>query len=218
MASKTLVYKGSKIAVTYDVKRCIHAAECVRGLPEVFDVSRKPWVDPEAAPPEDIAKVIQRCPSGALHYQRSDGGTEESAPGDNRIKLAINGPLHFRGDLRIVSADGQVVMTDTRMSLCRCGASQNKPFCDGSHVKVHFQDSGSLGTCPTQTEAGSQEGGLTIAPLASGPLAVKGAVALVSGDGLSSCQGNKLFLCRCGSSKNKPFCDGTHGQVGFVCD
>jgi CDGSH-type Zn-finger protein/uncharacterized Fe-S cluster protein YjdI len=218
MAAKTYEYQGNKITVQYDVKRCIHAAECASGLPRVFDTKRKPWVDPDAAEADEIAMVIMRCPTGALHFQRKDGGADEAVPKQNTIKSVANGPFYMRGDLKITNQDGSVLAKDTRMALCRCGASQNKPFCDGSHSKIPFQDSGSLGKSMAVTEPPVEGQGLNITPLPNGPLAVRGEVTIVSDDGLSSCRGNKLFLCRCGASQNKPFCDSSHKRIGFACD
>lgn len=131
-------YRGERIVVTYDAKRCIHARECVRGLPEVFDPGRRPWVNPGAADADAVAAVIARCPTGALHFERRDGGPAEAPPGANVVTVAADGPLYLRGDLRLVSPAGEVVLSDTRLALCRCGASADKPFCDGSHRRIGF--------------------------------------------------------------------------------
>lgn len=68
-------YKGQSITVTFEARRCRHAAECVRGLPEVFDTARRPWIQPDGAPADRLAEVVRRCPSGALQYRLADGGT-----------------------------------------------------------------------------------------------------------------------------------------------
>ena len=73
-------YAGEAIDISYDARRCIHGAECVRGLPAVFDTDRRPWILPSGASADAIAAVIDRCPSGALHYTRRDGGAAESPP------------------------------------------------------------------------------------------------------------------------------------------
>lgn len=139
MKSKTLHYSGKKAAVSYDVRRCIHAAECVHGLPDVFDPGRKPWIDPDRAEAEQLLQVIMRCPTGALHLERSDGEQAEPTPERNTAIVERNGPVYLRGDLEIVTREGEVLLKDTRIALCRCGASENKPFCDGSHVRVGFE-------------------------------------------------------------------------------
>jgi len=214
MAEKVFEYPGKGITVRYDMKRCIHAAECMRGLPGVFDPQRKPWVDAEAAPAEQVAAVVARCPSGALHFTRLDGGPEESAPAQNAITVAADGPLYLRGELQVTDPDGGEVCRDTRMTLCRCGASSNKPFCDGNHAKAGFQDAGGLGKAGKPAEAVEVKPILKITPLANGPLVVQGEAELRGADGQVHGD-NKMFLCRCGASANKPFCDGSHKKMGF---
>jgi uncharacterized Fe-S cluster protein YjdI len=139
MNEKILVYDGDEITVQYSVTRCIHAAECVRGLPAVFDPNRRPWIDPNAASAEEIAAVVQRCPTGALHFVRKDGGEAEAEPEENTITLVPDGPLYLHGNIEIQHSDGTVLLQDTRVALCRCGASKAKPFCDGSHTQAGFQ-------------------------------------------------------------------------------
>ena len=217
MASKISTYSGEKITIHYDVKRCIHAVECARGLPGVFDISRKPWVDPNAAAADTIAEVIRRCPSGALHFTRHDGGPAEPVPEQNTIGVSANGPLTLQGDLEVIGLDGSVLLKDTRMTLCRCGASNNKPLCDGSHTKAGFQDVGALGqNVAKMVASATPESTLSITPSANGPLSLKGIAELQSADGQTCYRGNRMYLCRCGASSNKPFCDGTHAKIGFT--
>jgi Iron-binding zinc finger CDGSH type/Divergent 4Fe-4S mono-cluster len=111
---------------------------CVRGLPEVFNADARPWVVVDAADADAIAATIETCPTGALHYRRLDGGRQEEPSEDTTIEPRPNGPLFIRGLVRIVDRDGRLVREDTRLALCRCGASENKPFCDGSHRRVDF--------------------------------------------------------------------------------
>jgi uncharacterized Fe-S cluster protein YjdI len=118
-------YVGERIEVTYDAARCRHAAECLRGLPAVFDVTRRPWIEPDAADAEELAAVIRRCPTGALHYSLADG-PPEAPVSPTRVRLPAGGPVLIAGDLEI---DG---VKETRAALCRCGSSQDQPFCDGS--------------------------------------------------------------------------------------
>jgi uncharacterized Fe-S cluster protein YjdI len=118
-------YDGKRIEVTYDPARCLHAAECVRGLPAVFDTSKRPWIDPDAADAEMIATVVRRCPTGALHYKLRDGEPERpSVP--TKVSLPKQGPLLIAGDLELDAGP------ETRAALCRCGQSENQPFCDRS--------------------------------------------------------------------------------------
>ena len=209
-------YEGDGIAVTYELRRCIHAEECVHGLPAVFDSKRKPWVDPRAAKADAVARVIERCPTGALKYERRDGAPQEAAPPKNTIRIDTDGPLYLHGRVQVDGADGQPVIRDTRVALCRCGQSALKPICDGSHTKAGFKDAGAVSKLEVETIAGNSGGGaLTIVCQANGPLAVTGDFELVDAKGTVVARGNSAWLCRCGGSGNKPFCDGTHKKNGF---
>ena len=219
MAKKIREYEGQDVVVRYDVKRCIHAAECIRGLPRVFDTSARPWVQPDAASADEIAAVVMRCPTGALHFERKDGGLEEPLPESNVITVADDGPLHVRGAIEITVPDGSVVLRDTRLSLCRCGASSNKPFCDNSHIESGFADAGALGDNRLAADASAaKEENLGFTPAANGPLLMSGNVELRSADGQTSLRGSQAALCRCGASGNKPFCDGSHRRIDFQAD
>lgn len=132
-------YVGDQITVYYNSDRCVHVGACVRGLPEVFDTQRRPWILADAAPADRVAEVVRSCPSGALHYELADGEVERGGP--TTVTLVKNGPIAMRGELDIVTPTGAI--TDTRAVLCRCGQSENKPFCDGSHRKVGFEAEGS---------------------------------------------------------------------------
>jgi uncharacterized Fe-S cluster protein YjdI/CDGSH-type Zn-finger protein len=135
-------YANDAIDITYDVERCIHAAECVRGLPAVFDTNRRPWILPDGVSADAIAAVIDRCPSGALHYTRRDGGRAEVPPEQTTITPVPGGPLYLRGLIQLRAADGSLLVEDTRLALCRCGQSENKPFCDNSHIGTGFDEAG----------------------------------------------------------------------------
>jgi CDGSH-type Zn-finger protein/uncharacterized Fe-S cluster protein YjdI len=205
-------YFSLSILVDYDAKRCIHAAECIRGLPAVFDTNRRPWILPSAAEPDAIAAVVQRCPSGALHFSRTDGGPAEAAPEDNTIVPRPRGPLYVRGRVQLRAPDGRLLVEDTRLSLCRCGQSRNKPFCDNSHRAAGFADPGSVAG---GGDALGARGGLTITAQQDGPLLVEGALSINDVLGENRYLTTRVELCRCGGSANKPFCDGTHESIGF---
>ena len=98
-------------------------------------------MDAKAAPADAIARVIERCPTGALQYERRDGGPQEAPPPKNSVRIAADGPLYLYGRVRVDDADGQPVVRDTRVALCRCGQSALKPFCDGTHKKIGFKAS-----------------------------------------------------------------------------
>ncbi|GLZ80221.1 hypothetical protein Afil01_50280 [Actinorhabdospora filicis] len=120
-------YTAPGTAVRFDARRCAHAEECVKGLPEVFDPARRPWIDPSLADPDAIAEVVARCPSGALHAAVDGVWAKEGGP--TAITALADGPLEVRGDFEV---DGR---REVRALLCRCGDSANKPWCDGTHVR-----------------------------------------------------------------------------------
>ena len=132
-------YQGEQISVRFEARRCIHAAECVHGLGDVFNPEQRPWIDPNGAAASAIVQVIERCPSGALTYERRDGGSAELPTGEPEVRVSRNGPLFVRGDIELMGYDGNVVAGGARVALCRCGASKNKPFCDHSHSEIDFK-------------------------------------------------------------------------------
>lgn len=123
-------YDGEGITVSFDAHRCLHAAECVRGLPAVFEVGRKPWILPGNAPADEVADVIHRCPSGALQYHRTDGLPDEIPGVPTHVSLHPDGVLHLRGDLEVATPHGP--HHETRVMLCGCGSTGNTPYCDHS--------------------------------------------------------------------------------------
>ena len=214
MNEKIREYEADGVTVRYSVRRCIHAEECVHGLPAVFDASRRPWIDPAQAPPDAIAEVVWRCPTGALHAVRKDGGAEEPIPPTNTIRVAPDGPLYVHGDVEIAADDGTVLLHDTRVALCRCGASKNKPFCDNSHRAAAFEDAGRLRDVKVKPAADGASGALRVTLSTNGPLLLEGPLTLRAAAG-EAAEGGRTALCRCGQSANKPFCDGSHTRAGF---
>ncbi len=217
MAHRVHNYTGEKIDVTYDAGRCIHAAECISRLHAVFDNSKRPWVQPDAGLADGVAATILHCPSGALHYERKDGGAVEPIPAHNTISLSEDGPLYLRGDFTIVNGAGEAVVNDTRAALCRCGASQNKPFCDNTHITIGFIAPATVAE-PQMTLEMLDGGKLHIETTTNGSLHISGNFTLVNGEGETVYQGTDEWLCRCGGSANKPFCDSTHKKIGFVAE
>ena len=206
-------YTSDAIDVQYDLKRCIHAAECVHGAPQTFDPNRKPWVDPSQDDAGTIAQVVMRCPTGALLFMRKDGGAEEANDVANTVSIQPDGPLYVRGNVEFTGSDGEVVSRETRVALCRCGLSENKPFCDNRHQEG-FSDVAALGI-HTAAEPLGESNTLQVVLAENGPLLLRGPVTITAVDGATSTT-EKCALCRCGQSSNKPFCDGTHKEVGFV--
>ena len=143
MHGPTRVYESERIAVIWDATRCIHVAECLRALPSVFDTRRRPWVDIEAAPADDIAAAVRVCPTGALRYEsRGENGVDEEPQVDEQspvIEASAGGPFYVKGAVKLVDGDGNVLAQEGRLALCRCGASGNKPFCDNTHLRIGFE-------------------------------------------------------------------------------
>jgi uncharacterized Fe-S cluster protein YjdI len=132
-------YSSDAIRVNWEPRYCVHAMNCWRSLPDVFRPRESPWVRPAAASADEIAWVVAACPSGALSFERLDGGPPEPVPGTTTVGPQADGPLYVRGNLRFVDAHGNVIREASRAALCRCGHSSNKPFCDLSHLQVGFK-------------------------------------------------------------------------------
>ncbi len=133
-------YEGEEVTVTFDPGLCIHSEECVHGLPAVFDASRKRWIRPDEASADEVVAAVARCPSGALRVHRRGQAVETVSPGDGvAITVSREGPLLLRGRLRIENAAGETIATAEAAALCRCGATGNPPFCDGSHIRIGFR-------------------------------------------------------------------------------
>jgi CDGSH-type Zn-finger protein/uncharacterized Fe-S cluster protein YjdI len=205
------VVDGEKVQITFNGKLCIHARFCVTGAPKVFLANVKgPWIHPDDMDSEELMSVARECPSGAIQYRRLDGGREEQPPPVNLVSVREGGPYALRGDLSI---DGKPI--GFRATLCRCGASKNKPYCDGSHHDVGFSASGEPPTGTNTDMLAVRDGPLVVTPQLDGPLAVRGNLEVVSGTGRMVARMQAARLCRCGQSGTKPFCDGTHAKVGF---
>nr|UXE44573.1 hypothetical protein Hi04_10k_c2651_00017 [uncultured bacterium] len=202
--------RGEKLELAFEAKRCIHSRFCVTGAPQVFLANvQGPWIHPDAMPVERLVDVAHACPSGAIRYRRLDGQPEESAPPVNLASVREAGPYAFRGQLVIDGAPAGF-----RATLCRCGASKNKPYCDGSHHEIGFNASGEPPSGRTDTLP-VRDGVLAIDPQLNGPLKIRGNLEIVSGTGRVVARVTSAALCRCGGSASKPFCDGTHAKIGF---
>ncbi len=205
--------EGRALTLQFEARRCIHSRHCVLGAPQVFKANVEgPWIDPDAVNLEQLLTVAHMCPSGAIRYVRKDGGANEAAPPVNLVQLRENGPLGIRADIRLAG-----VAAGYRVTLCRCGQSQRKPFCDGSHVAAGFTASGEPATRPSEPLA-ARDGVLDIRPQRNGPLVVRGNLEICAGTGRTIDRVTDTALCRCGHSANKPFCDGSHSRVGFMAD
>jgi len=212
---KVFDYNGKEIDVHWDSRLCIHIGECGQSEGDLFVGGRDPWCMPDISNPQDVVEVCSRCPSGALTYT-DRSGTIQAAVSANSVQVTYNGPLYVQGELYIDGAAEDMPGTHSRAALCRCGFSKNKPFCDNSHLQEGFEDYGAVGQ--KGSGAASNTGTLSIKPAQDGPLILNGSVSITSGSGRVAWQGEKVALCRCGASKNKPFCDGSHVRIGFKSD
>ncbi|MEM6931870.1 MAG: CDGSH iron-sulfur domain-containing protein [Myxococcota bacterium] len=213
MADDVKTYSGASVDMTWDRRLCIHVGECGRAANALFVGGRKPWGDPDQGTADEVAETVRRCPTGALAYVRNDGGPAEVPAADNTVVVSNHGPLYVTGDLEIEGAKDDMPGVAFRAALCRCGLSKNKPFCDNSHESGNFQDRGAVGERgPRRSATG---GPLVVGAAPNGPLLLKGNFRIVASSGRVAWEGEKAALCRCGHSKNKPFCDGAHRDAGF---
>jgi CDGSH-type Zn-finger protein/uncharacterized Fe-S cluster protein YjdI len=203
--------EGRDLTLIYEGKKCIHSRFCVTWGPQVFIANVKgPWINPDNMPVEALTEIAHVCVSGAIRYRRKDGKPDEAPPPVNLVSVREGGPYAIRADIRL---DGAPAVSH-RLTLCRCGASKNKPFCDGSHHDVHFGASGEPPTGKADMLP-VRDGPLSIDPQPDGPLVVRGNMEIISGTGRVVARLESAQLCRCGGSNTKPFCDGTHAKIGF---
>lgn len=141
MKDITKKYTNGKVTVVWQPTMCIHSAICFRGLPDVFNPKARPWITPEGASTEEIVAQVKKCPSGAISYYLNQEGGEDKQESNmfNTVVVSPNGPLLVHGDIKVKDHLGNETSKSNTTAFCRCGASANKPYCDGSHAKVGFQ-------------------------------------------------------------------------------
>lgn len=208
--AETKHYPGRSVEVTFNARRCLHAGECVRTLPAVFDPAQRPWILPDEGGAAEIERAVALCPTGALQCRRLDGTPAEDHNPGNQAVVAANGPLYLRGRLELHRLDGTVEELRAA-ALCRCGASTNRPFCDGSHRRAPFKAPGATGY--RVAGPAPDTGILRITFREHGPMLLSGQWVLRTEAGDQPSEGGAL--CRCGASARKPFCDGAHRNSGF---
>lgn len=202
--------EGRDLTLRFDTQRCIHARFCVTGAPETFLANVEgAWLHPDRTPLDRLIEASHACPSGAITYVRKDGGADEAAPAVNLASVRENGPYALRAPLTL---DGTFV--GYRATLCRCGASSNKPYCDSSHVRIDFNATGEPAK-RSDAMLAVRDGPLDIRAQVNGPLKITGPLEIISGTGRVVSRQGSVKLCRCGGSASKPFCDGTHARIGF---
>ncbi|MEO8512011.1 MAG: (4Fe-4S)-binding protein [Ignavibacteria bacterium] len=144
----TKKYTNGDITVVWKPARCIHSTKCFNGLPAVFDPTKRPWINAEGSDTEHIISQVNQCPSTALSYfKNSDGGqkkddhseAETVAETETVVEAKPNGPLFVYGNITVKTPNGKIEKRTDVTAFCRCGNSNNKPFCDGSHLKADFK-------------------------------------------------------------------------------
>jgi uncharacterized Fe-S cluster protein YjdI len=146
MSKDTLKYTNDEVTVAWKPKVCIHSTLCWKGLLEVFNPRERPWIKMDGASTEKIIEQVRKCPSGALSYYLNAEASAEENPGKivaeaatiMKIEVSANGPYIINTECLIVHSNGKEEIKNGSVALCRCGASGNKPYCDGSHNKIGF--------------------------------------------------------------------------------
>ncbi|MFH0895208.1 MAG: (4Fe-4S)-binding protein [Bacteroidota bacterium] len=141
---KKFNYTNGEITVSWEPDLCIHAAICFTELNEVFEPAISPWINMKGAPSDRIIEVVEKCPTAALKVRKNmenEKKNDDRSTGEEvNVTVLPNGPVIINGNFVIKGVDGNVLPKSQKVSLCRCGHSSKKPFCDGSHVKAGFKD------------------------------------------------------------------------------
>lgn len=132
-------YRGKRITIFDNRAICAHAGYCSDGLKSVFRYGVEPWIDPDAAALDEVIATIEKCPSGALSYA-VDGVAQKENERPPKVTVTDNGPYAVTGGIELMNVEFGAGAPREHYTLCRCGASANKPFCDGSHWRVEFKD------------------------------------------------------------------------------
>jgi len=139
MKDITKTYTNSEITIVWKSSICIHSRICFNGLGQVFNPAEHPLIKPENATTETLMAQIDNCPSGALSYYKNDEAKTENVEVETIAEVAENGPLLVYGNLKVKRNDGTIEQKNKVTAFCRCGASNNKPYCDGTHRKIDFK-------------------------------------------------------------------------------
>jgi len=136
----TRTYSNGEITVIWQQHKCIHSAVCFKSLPTVFDPRKRPWISMDGASTAQIKETVSKCPSGALSLEENKPTEAEESNRPASMHITPNGPILVNGPVEVKDAKGNKTVYNKMIALCRCGASKNKPFCDGSHHIVEFKD------------------------------------------------------------------------------
>ncbi|VAV83545.1 hypothetical protein MNBD_BACTEROID02-69 [hydrothermal vent metagenome] len=132
-------YSNGELTVIWKPKSCIHAAECVKQLPNVYNPNAKPWITINNATTDALKSQIDACPSGALTYKLNNVEKSIKMEATTKIDVLENGPLLVHGTMEVTNSNGEKEIKEKTTAFCRCGVSQNKPYCDGAHKKAEFK-------------------------------------------------------------------------------
>lgn len=133
MREITKKYTNGEVTVIWKPHVCIHSTICFRGLPAVFDPRVRPWIEPAGGTTQEIINQVKKCPSGAISYTMNNETNKENTPADVKVQVLKKGPYLVNGTFTFVDDQGVESVKEGNIALCRCGLSNNKPFCDGSH-------------------------------------------------------------------------------------
>lgn len=134
-------YVGKKITVHDNRRICSHSAECLRNLESVFRLGERPWINPDGATFESIIDTVKKCPSGALSYSVKGLENRDQLGRQPLVMVGKNGPYYVTGGVELAGIENWAAgASKEHYALCRCGASNNKPFCDGTHLSIGFKD------------------------------------------------------------------------------
>jgi len=142
MKDITKKYTNGEVTIVWKPELCIHSGNCFRGLNEVFDPQKRPWVTPDGTTSDKIVDQIKKCPSGALSYYLNsdvDDDKKIKVEAETIVETLPNGPLLVYGNVSVKDPNGTITRKNNVTAFCRCGGSGNKPFCDGTHKKINFQ-------------------------------------------------------------------------------
>jgi CDGSH-type Zn-finger protein/uncharacterized Fe-S cluster protein YjdI len=205
------IVTGKNATIHFNARRCIHSRMCVMGRPDVFVPNVEgEWIHPDNATSAELLEIAHNCPSGAIRVTNTDGSPIEKPPLVNTVRLRENGPLAIHAEVEVLGGEKGL-----RFTLCRCGASKHKPFCDGSHTAAGFSASGEAAPKEVIKPLAARNGAVTVDPTLDGPLHVTGNLEIVTGTGKTINKVKDTWLCRCGHSANKPYCDSSHKTFGF---
>jgi uncharacterized Fe-S cluster protein YjdI len=140
MENKEIIkeYSNGDFTIVWKPGKCIHAEICAKTLPQVYNPDVRPWIKAENASVDELKAQIDQCPSGALSYYIKGEEPTQTQASETVVVVKANGPLLITGSLSVTNAEGNTELKTNKTAFCRCGGSNNKPYCDGAHVKIGF--------------------------------------------------------------------------------